>query len=103
MTDMTERLVAARDRLKPLTRQGEDCIWRPAKEAHEVMADAANRITALEAENIRLSRQIGELVGALRHMVAAYEDLPGAQTAPGSWCSHARAVLDAVKQEGDRT
>lgn len=46
---LTERLIAVRDRIKPLTRQGEDNIWRPAKEAVDALADAANRIVEPEA------------------------------------------------------
>lgn len=47
MAALVERLVAARDRIKPLTRYGEDSVWRPANEAHECMADAANAISDL--------------------------------------------------------
>ena len=49
MSELTERLVAVRDRMKALTRHGEDNVWRPATDAVDVMADAANRIVALEA------------------------------------------------------
>lgn len=45
MSALTERLIAARDRIKPLTRYGEDAVRRPAQNAHEVMADAANVLT----------------------------------------------------------
>lgn len=49
MGEITERLIAVRDRIKPLARFGEDNVWRPAKDAVDVMADAANRIQDLEA------------------------------------------------------
>ena len=49
MSALTERLIAARDQIKPLTRYGEDAVWRPAQDAHECMADAANAISVLEA------------------------------------------------------
>ena len=48
MSALVARIIAARDRIKPLTRQGEDNVWRPAKDAVEVMADAPNHIAALE-------------------------------------------------------
>jgi len=49
MSEIVERLIAARDRIKLLTHYGEHNVWCPAKEAHECMADAANAISALEA------------------------------------------------------
>lgn len=49
MTELTERLVAVRDRMKALTKQGEDNVWRPAKDAVEVMADAANVLAGIDA------------------------------------------------------
>lgn len=49
MSALTERLVAVRDRIKPLTRQGEDNVWRPAQAAVDALADAANKIVEMEA------------------------------------------------------
>lgn len=49
MSALTERLVAVRDRIKPLTRQGEDNVWRPAQAAVDALAEAANKIVELEA------------------------------------------------------
>ena len=48
MSALVERIIAARDRIKRLINYGEDAVWRPAKEAHEVMADAANALDSYE-------------------------------------------------------
>lgn len=58
MSALVERIIAARDRLRPLRMQGEERVRNPAVEATEVMADAANFLA--EAE-----RRIGQLEAAL--------------------------------------
>jgi len=45
MSALVERIIAARDRLRPLRMQGEESIRNPAVEATEALADAANAIT----------------------------------------------------------
>ena len=67
MSALTERLIAARDQIKPLTRYGEDSVWRPAKEAHDCMADAANTVSDLEE--------------ALRYIAKTWPDSFAARTA----------------------
>lgn len=62
MSALVERIIAARDRIKRLINYGEDAVWRPAKEAHEVMADAANAITERD-----------ETIHAQRHRLAKVE------------------------------
>lgn len=59
---VAETCIAARDRLKPLLRYGEDAVWRPAKDAHDALADAANAVT--------------ELTGALKGLAEIFA-LPG--------------------------
>jgi hypothetical protein len=47
MSALVERIIAARDRLRPLRMQGEESIRNPAVEATAAMGDAANAIIDL--------------------------------------------------------
>lgn len=58
MSALVERIIATRDRLKPLMRQGEDYIWRPAKDAVEALADAANALTERDETIFHLRNQL---------------------------------------------
>ena len=59
-------------------------------------ADAMIATRASNQANARLIAAAPDLLELLRKMVTAYESLPGAQTAPGSWHSHALAAIAAV-------
>jgi L-fucose mutarotase/ribose pyranase (RbsD/FucU family) len=92
MTALVERIIAARDRIKHLMNYGEDAVWRPAKEAHEVMADAANALSsnahrraetfarqyrqACDDHAVAMARVL-ELEAALRVALAFMEGLEG--------------------------
>lgn len=78
MSELTERLIAVRDRIKPLTRHGEDNIWRPAKDAVEVMADAANRIVELEVA-------LKDVLGIIHTVCPEYDE--------ATMCANARTAL----------
>ena len=80
MSELTERLVAVRDRMKALTKQGEDNVWRPAQDAVEVMADAANRIVDMEVA-------IKDLLGIIHTVCPEYDE--------ATMCANARATLAA--------
>ena len=67
MSALTERLIAARDQIKPLTSRGEDAVWRPAQRAHDCMADAANAITDMASVLATTSRNLGSLIAAKHH------------------------------------
>ncbi len=58
MTALVERIIAARDRIKRLINYGKDAVWRPAKEAHEVMADAAIALSELHTLLDRLNEHV---------------------------------------------
>lgn len=47
MTPIVDRLIVARDRLRPLRRAGVESIRNPAVEATDAMADAANTLIEL--------------------------------------------------------
>lgn len=64
MSALVERIIAARDRLRPLRTQGEESIRNPAVEATEVMADAANAITERD-----------QTIHALRQRLERFEGL----------------------------
>lgn len=80
MSALVERIIATRDRIKPLTRQGEDNIWRPAKDAVEVMADAANHIVELEIA-------LKDILGIIHSVCPEYDE--------ATMCANARATLAA--------
>lgn len=58
MSALVERIIAARDRLRPLRMQGEENIRNPAVEATEVMADAANALSELQTLLDRLHEHV---------------------------------------------
>jgi hypothetical protein len=64
MSALVERIIAARDRLRPLRMQGEESIRNPAVEATDALADAANAITEQD-----------ETIHALRQRLAKVEAL----------------------------
>lgn len=63
--ELVERLHQAGSRLGPLTRYGEDAVWRPATRARDALIDAA---TALEAQQARIAELEGGMKAALREV-----------------------------------
>lgn len=72
--ELVERLHQAGSRLGPLTRYGEDAVWRPATRARDALIDAA---AALEAQQAR----IAELEGLLDLHAAMQSEVERAQAA----------------------
>ena len=60
--ELVERLHQAGSRLGPLTRYGEDAVWRPATRARDALIDAA---AALEAQQARIAELEEVLKGTL--------------------------------------
>lgn len=71
MSALVERIIAARDRLRPLRMAGEESIRNPAVAATEVMADAANTITQRDEEAHYLRARVEKLTEVLRFYATA--------------------------------
>lgn len=66
MSALVERIIAARDGLRPLRMQGEENIRNPAVAATEAMADAANALVEMDRVIRILTDRIDENDGRHR-------------------------------------
>ena len=76
--ELVERLRQAGSRLGPLTRYGEDAVWRPATRARDALIDAADALEAQQARIAELEVERDDLQRMYRHWAMIADQRLGA-------------------------